>query len=58
MKQTSVWISDFLTEVFKGSFDYFTRKTSDILITPPIASAVGEGQLKVVNGAAKSNQRF
>ncbi|UON84276.1 TonB-dependent receptor [Dyadobacter chenwenxiniae] len=42
----------------QGSLDYFTRKTSDILITPPIASAVGEGQLKVVNGAQKSNNGF
>ena len=48
----------FLDGSIQGSFDYFTRKTSDILITPPIASAVGEGQLKVVNGAAKSNQGF
>ena len=48
----------FLNGLFQGSFDYFTRKTSDILITPPIASAVGEGQLKVVNGATKSNKGF
>ena len=48
----------FLDGSIQGSFDYFTRKTSDILITPPIASAVGEGQLKVVNGAAKSNRGF
>jgi len=39
-----------------GSFDYFTRKTSGILITPPIASALGEGQSKAVNGASKSNK--
>jgi TonB-linked SusC/RagA family outer membrane protein len=39
-----------------GSFDYFTRKTSGILITPPVASALGEGQSKTVNGAAKSNK--
>jgi len=48
----------FLDGTFQGSFDYFTRKTSDILITPPIASAVGEGQLRAVNGAAKSNRGF
>ena len=48
----------FLDGSIQGSFDYFTRKTSDILITPPIASAVGEGQLKVMNGAAKSNRGF
>jgi len=39
-----------------GSFDYFTRNTSDILIQPPIAAAVGEGQLKWVNGATKENK--
>ena len=39
-----------------GSFDYFTRKTSGILITPPVASALGEGQSKAVNGASKSNK--
>lgn len=38
-----------------GSFDYFTRKTSGILISPPVASALGEGQTKAVNGASKSN---
>ncbi|GAA4466497.1 TonB-dependent receptor [Nibrella saemangeumensis] len=48
----------FLNGSFQGSLDYFTRKTTDILITPPIASAVGEGQLKAVNGASKSNQGF
>ncbi|OLY90602.1 TonB-linked outer membrane protein, SusC/RagA family [Cnuella takakiae] len=39
-----------------GSFDYFSRKTSGILITPPVASALGEGQNKAVNGASKSNK--
>jgi TonB-dependent starch-binding outer membrane protein SusC len=39
-----------------GSFDYFTRKTTGILITPPVASALGEGQSKAVNGASKSNK--
>jgi TonB-linked SusC/RagA family outer membrane protein len=39
-----------------GSFDYFSRKTSDILITPPVASALGEGQSKTVNGASKTNK--
>jgi TonB-dependent starch-binding outer membrane protein SusC len=39
-----------------GSFDYFSRKTSGILITPPVASALGEGQSKAVNGATKTNK--
>ena len=38
-----------------GSFDYFTRKTSDILIKPPVASALGEGQQQYLNGATKQN---
>jgi TonB-linked SusC/RagA family outer membrane protein len=39
-----------------GSFDYFTRKTTGILITPPVAAVLGEGQNKTVNGASKSNK--
>lgn len=39
-----------------GSFDYFTRRTTGILITPPVASALGEGQTKAVNGASKTNK--
>ena len=39
-----------------GSFDYFSRKTSGILIIPPVSSALGEGQQKAVNGASKSNR--
>ena len=35
-----------------GSFDYFTRETTDILTTPPIASVIGEGQQRVLNGAS------
>lgn len=39
-----------------GSFDYFMRTTDNILIQPPIASAIGEGQLKWLNGATKDNR--
>jgi TonB-linked SusC/RagA family outer membrane protein len=39
-----------------GSFDYFSRKTTGIMITPPVASALGEGQTKAVNGASKTNK--
>ncbi|WP_217493608.1 SusC/RagA family TonB-linked outer membrane protein [Mucilaginibacter sp. PPCGB 2223] len=39
-----------------GTFDYFSRNTSNILIQPPVAGAVGEGQLQYVNGASKSNK--
>lgn len=44
------------SDKISGSFDYFTRKTTGILITPPIASALGEGQSKTVNGASKNNK--
>jgi hypothetical protein len=46
----------FLEGSLTGSFDYFTRETRDILIRPPVASAVGEGQLRFVNGATKTNK--
>ncbi|RYY61243.1 MAG: SusC/RagA family TonB-linked outer membrane protein [Chitinophagaceae bacterium] len=47
-----------LNDRIYGSFDVFSRKTSGILIVPPVASALGEGQSKAVNGAAKSNKGF
>lgn len=46
----------FLNEKISGSFDYFTRKTKDILITPPIAGAVGEGRIRTLNGASSTNK--
>lgn len=46
----------FLNETITGSFDYFTRKTSDILIQPPVAAALGEGQQQYLNGANVSNK--
>lgn len=45
----------FRNKIF-GSFDYFSRKTTGILIVPPVASALGEGQSKAVNGASKTNK--
>jgi len=45
-----------LHDKISGSFDYFSRNTTGILITPPVASALGEGQTKIVNGASKSNK--
>ncbi len=39
-----------------GSFDYFSRNTSNILIQPPVAGAEGEGQTEYINGASKSNK--
>ena len=48
----------FVDDKIFGSFDYFTRETTDILIQPPVAAAVGEGQLRWVNGATKENKGF
>ncbi|MEJ7738640.1 MAG: hypothetical protein WKF97_14520 [Chitinophagaceae bacterium] len=39
-----------------GSFDYFVRETKDILIQPPIAGAIGEGRVRWLNGATKTNK--
>lgn len=44
----------FFSESLTGSFDYFHRNTSNILIQPPVAGAVGEGQLEFLNGASKT----
>ena len=48
----------FMDDKLYGTFDYFTRETTDILIQPPVATAVGEGKLKWLNGATKENQGF
>lgn len=42
----------FFNNTLAGSFDYFTRETEGILIQPPIASAVGEGRERWINGAS------
>lgn len=46
----------FFGDKLSGSFDYFSRNTEGILIRPPVASAVGEGQQRFVNGASTSNK--
>lgn len=46
----------FFANKLSGSFDYFSRNTVGILIVPPVASAVGEGQQRFVNGASTSNK--
>lgn len=45
-----------LNEKITGSFDWFNRNTSNILIQPPVAGAVGEGQLQFLNGASKNTK--
>lgn len=56
-KETNVGIDfGFFGDKLTGSFDYFSRRTEGILIVPPIASAVGEGQQRFLNGASTSNK--
>jgi TonB-linked SusC/RagA family outer membrane protein len=45
----------FLEERIVGTLDYFFKESSDILIRPPVASAVGEGQEQFLNGATIEN---
>lgn len=56
-KETNVGIDfGFFGDKLTGSFDYFSRSTEGILINPRIASAVGEGQRRFVNGASMANK--
>ncbi len=48
----------FFNNRINGSFDYFFRKTKDILILPPYAAVIGEGGNKWVNGASVENRGF
>ncbi|HZY82405.1 MAG TPA: TonB-dependent receptor [Cyclobacteriaceae bacterium] len=49
---------EFLDGKIFGSFDYFNRHTSDILILPPFVAALGEGGGKWFNGASVKNKGF
>lgn len=48
----------FFDNKLSGSFDYFSRKTKDILIQVPYAAIEGEGRNKYLNGATKENKGF
>jgi TonB-linked SusC/RagA family outer membrane protein len=48
----------FINNSIYGSFDYFTRKSKDILIQPPYAAVIGEGGNRWENGATISNKGF
>jgi TonB-linked SusC/RagA family outer membrane protein len=41
-----------------GSFDYFVKDISDILVTPPVLAVLGEGSEKATNGAGMKNTGF
>lgn len=45
----------FLDQKFTGSFDYFFKKTDDILIKPPYIATIGYGGDRYVNGASMEN---
>ncbi|MFV7236972.1 SusC/RagA family TonB-linked outer membrane protein [Flavobacterium sp. ZB4R12] len=46
----------FFGDKLSGSFDYFSRNTIGILIKPPIAAVIGEGQQRFLNGASTQNR--
>ncbi|MCD8263083.1 MAG: SusC/RagA family TonB-linked outer membrane protein [Tannerellaceae bacterium] len=43
---------------FIGSFDYFLKKTNDILVNPPYIATIGYGGSRFVNGASMENYGF
>jgi TonB-linked SusC/RagA family outer membrane protein len=45
-----------LNMMLSGSFDYYVRKSKDILIQPPYLGAIGEGGDKWYNGASVENK--
>ena len=45
-------------EKLVGSFDYFTRETTDILIQPGFIATVGEGGSQFINGATVETRGF
>ncbi len=48
----------FLDYKINGSFDYFIRKSTDILIQPPYPGVLGEGGSEWYNGATLKNHGF
>jgi len=43
---------------FTGSFDYFIKNTTNILIDPPYLAVLGEGGSEYLNGASMENKGF
>lgn len=48
----------FFNDKLFGSFDYFNRRTTDILITPPYIGTIGAGASQVQNGATVDNKGY
>lgn len=46
----------FFEQRISGSVDYFIKKTTDILLTPPSLAVIGEGGDPTVNGASMQNK--
>ncbi len=44
-----------LNQMFIGSFDYFFKKTDDILVSPPYIATIGFGGNRWINGASMDN---
>jgi TonB-linked SusC/RagA family outer membrane protein len=47
-----------LEQKLTGSVDYFFKKATDILVTPPSLAVLGEGSERTVNGATMENRGF
>jgi len=47
-----------LNNKITGSFDYFIKNTSDILIKPAYLAVLGDGGSKYINGASMRNKGF
>lgn len=47
-----------LNNRFRGSFDYFDKKTSGMLFEPPYIAALGEGGYRWINAADMTNKGF
>lgn len=56
-KQTNVGVDfGFFNQRLTGTFDYYYKKTEDILVRTPYIAAMGEGGEPWINGASMNNQ--
>ncbi len=57
--QTNIGIDfSFLQNRLSGSFDWFNKKTTDMLFQPPYIGALGEGGYRWINAADMTNKGF